>query len=241
MSVTSVRRVMKEKSTSLGDNKTAFSWDEMDFWRSGEWQVCQERLDDLDKKGTVYCPKREALFASLDAVPFSSVRVAIIGQDPYPDPLHATGVAFSIPSKVKTFPVTLKNIFKEYSNDLHYPEPKSGDLTKWVEQGVLLWNVYPSCLAFTPMSHQWVEWEELTKEIITRLGKEGVVIGLLGGRARSFVQYIEEKHRDGVVEVSHPSPRGVLNSKLPFIGSRFFTSVNDKLTAQGLTPINWRL
>jgi len=77
-----------------------WTWDDMDFWQSGEWEVLQERLNDLDAKGTLYNPKREDLFAGLDAVPWEKVRVVIYGQDPYPSRAHATGIAFSVPKGV---------------------------------------------------------------------------------------------------------------------------------------------
>src|SRR4051812_17818104 len=108
----------------------------LDYWKSGEWQVVQERLRDTAGKWT---PGHSLCFASLKS--FSGpgeVRVMVIGQDPYPNPKYATGVAFSIPKEEKVFPPTLENIFHEYQDDLGLPRPVHGDLSRWTEQGVLL-------------------------------------------------------------------------------------------------------
>lgn len=221
-----------------------FTWEDMDFWQSGEWQVIQERLDDLDKEakklGTqVYNPKKEDLFAALDAVEFSKVRVCIVGQDPYPKSKHATGIAFSIPKGKGPFPPTLTTIFQEYQDDLHLPSPEHGDLTAWCKQGVLLWNSTPSCLVGQPGSHSdWTEWTYLTSEIIQRLNNDTCpVFVFIGSRARAYSRYVFDSE---VIEVGHPSPMGRF-ATTPFLGSRVFTKINDALCKIGDDPINWRL
>src|SRR5690348_8464737 len=98
-------------------------WDELTYWNTGEWDVVQERLDDLEKAHVSYNPKREDLFRALDLTPFETVRVCILGQDPYPTSKHATGLAFSIPKTIKPYPATLHSIFQEYSSDLSLPTP----------------------------------------------------------------------------------------------------------------------
>lgn len=225
------------------------TWDELSFWTSGEWQVIQERLDDLDlevKKGNDnarYNPQREDLFAALDAAPVGEVKVAIFGQDPYPEPKYCTGVAFSIPEgfKQKDFPASLKNIFKEYSDDLHLTAPTTGDLTSWCNQGVLLWNVFPTCKINAPGSHHnWVEWEDLSREIVQTLNLAGVVFVFLGAWARNFEKYVDHD-KNKVIATSHPSPLGVSAGKNPFSGSRLFSRINDYLIQLGNEPINWKL
>lgn len=216
-----------------------FTWDDMVFWQSGEWQVIQERMDDMRKAKKIMNPERELLFAALDAVPLDKVKVVIMGQDPYPNSLHATGIAFSVPSSVKVLPPTLVNILREYVDDLHYQEPANGNLDKWCEQGVLLWNVIPSCEADKPASHTgWDEWRYLTEEIIKELNKRNVVCVFLGGMAREFVKFVEE---NAVLEYSHPSPRGQLSARTPFLGSRMFSAINSALVKQGNPPIDWKL
>src|SRR6266436_4161935 len=95
------------------------TWDELDYWQSEEWQTVQERLDELDGQGILYCPRRQDIFRSFDAVSFESVKVAFIGQDPYPNRNHATGIAFSCPKGTKPLPPSLQNIFLELSSDYH--------------------------------------------------------------------------------------------------------------------------
>jgi uracil-DNA glycosylase len=217
------------------------TWDEMSFWSTDEWLNVQERLDNLNKAHKKYCPKQEDLFAALDATPFEKVRVAIIAQDPYPNPLLATGIAFDIPKKTPIpFPPTLVSLFKEYERDLSLSRPTTGCLRSWCDQGVLLWNAIPSCEAGKSLSHDWSEWKLLTKEIVEALSSASVLIVFLGGKARAFLQYVDLLNSD-VLVYSHPSPRGSLNSKNPFVGSYMFSTINDRLRDEGQTPINWRL
>jgi len=207
-------------------------WNSLAYWKSGEWQVIRERLKDEAQ----YNPTRADLFASLRLVHPESCRVAIMGQDPYPRSEHCTGVAFSTgPGGEVT--ASLNNIFREYQEDTGYPAPKNGDLTRWCEQGVLLWNVYPSCRKGKPGSHHWEEWSYLTKEIVEVLdAKETpVVFVLLGSVAAGFNQYV---HRSPVIRTSHPSPLG---AKWGFTGSKVFSRANLSLVSLGQEPINWRL
>jgi uracil-DNA glycosylase len=222
------------------------TWEDLNYWSTGEWQVVQERLDDLEKAHVSYNPKREDLFRALDLTPFKEVRVCFLGQDPYPNRGDATGLAFSIPLRnnkpdAVKFPATLYSIFQEYSRDLSLPTPTGGDLSSWAKQGVLLWNVIPSCKAGSPLSHWWPEWFLLTQEILTNLSeKGGVIFVFFGAKAREFAKYVDAD-KNSVIHTSHPSPRGSLNSKSPFVGSRIFSTVNGALCQRGLYPINWRL
>lgn len=215
-------------------------WDELPFFNSGEWQVIQERLDDLDLAGKVYNPSRENLFAALDACPFEGTKVMFMGQDPYPNHRHATGIAFSVPIQVETLPVTLLNVLKEYTQDTGHPFPNHGNLRNWCDEGVLLWNAIPTCLDGLSLSHQgWFEWEFLTKEIVEALNVKDCVFIFSGRIARRFSKYVASGDR--LIEVSHPSPRGSLNSSSPFVGSRIFTTANAKLKELGQSPVNWLL
>jgi uracil-DNA glycosylase len=215
-------------------------WKDLKFWESGEYQVIEERLNEHKNE---YHPIKSKIFAAMDAVPFQRVRCAIVGQDPYPDASMATGLAFSIPSVYKEFnyPPTLVNILKEYVNDLGYPFPKSGNLETWCTQGVLLWNVIPVHIRNKPLWYSnWLEWSFLNKEMFSELEKKkDVCFVFLGSVARQYA--IDLSFDTMVIQTSHPSPRGSINSKLPFLGSRVFTHVNDKLVENGLSPIDWRL
>jgi uracil-DNA glycosylase len=190
--------------------KNIGEWDTLAYWRSGEWQVTKEKLDE-----TQYNPGPSLLFAALRAVHPDACRVAILGQDPYPRRECCTGLAFSCPDSLKgSLPPTLVNIFKEYGDDLHYPAPKNGDLTTWCKQGVLLWNVYPSCAPGKPGSHRWLEWEYLTKEMVERLSAKGsVVFVAMGNLAQSMLEYAGSSP---TIVTSHPSPLGATKGRSPF-------------------------
>lgn len=218
-----------------------YPW-KLSYWQTGEWQVCNERLKDLEKAGISYNPARSDLFRALRDLPSEEVRVCIIGQDPYPDHRMATGNAFSIPGSIsrEQFPPTLNVILREYSSDLGYPFPRSGDLGRWTTQGVLLWNAIPTCQAGKTLSHDWDEYSYLTKEIVQRLSQRGIVFALLGGVAKRHLEDIDLTKNE-VIQTSHPSPRGNMNSSRPFTGSRLFSTINDKLVSLGLEPIDWRL
>lgn len=213
-------------------------WD-LKYWSSGEWQVVAERLQDIRNKGGIYCPGPRNLFKALSLVDYEACRVIMVGQDPYPDPKFATGIAFSIPPEFKEFPPTLHNLFREYQTDTGFPLPQSGDLTPWAKQGVLLWNAIPSCDVWKSLSHDWVEWDLLTQEIVTKLSEKDCVFVFLGGVARRFSGYVGPDC--DVIETSHPSPRASRSSKLPFFGSRIFSHINDLLASKGQPPINWKL
>jgi len=217
------------------------SWDDLPFWKTGEWQVIQERLDELDPES--YCPRRELLFSALDACPLHTARACIMGHDPYPDRECATGMAFSIPRGVGLTP-TLVNILGEYQSDLGYDVlPDHGDLSSWSAQGVLLWNAIPTCLVGKPGSHHdWVEWDLLTQQIIEALSDRCIIFGLLGTWAREYLKYIDLEANE-VILTAHPSPRAqnMAKTTATFKGSRFFSTMNAKLIELKQEPIDWRL
>lgn len=223
----------------MNDFKT---WEDMRFWQSGEWQVIQERLDDLEKSGDIpFTPKRTDIFKAFEITPYSSVKVAIFGQDPYPNPDYATGIAFSIPRDRWKIPATLVNILQEYSRDLHYQFPTHGDLSSWADSGVFLFNVIPTCQAWgKPLSHyHWPEWPYLTREVIERLNDICSVFVFMGGVAREYKGLVREDRT--VIETSHPSLRSHDKGSNPFTGSRVFTTINSHLVKNGREPVNWRL
>ncbi len=219
-----------------------YPW-KLKYWTTGEWQVVNERLHDMEKSHEVYNPSRRNLFKALQTLKPEDCKVAIIGQDPYPQPRFATGYAFSIPDGVEEadYPPTLNTIFKEYKSDLHYELPSSGNLERWRDRGVLLWNAIPSCQANRSLSHDWDEWSYLTREVITKLSDMGgVVFAFLGSVARRYIEDVDLS-KNSIVVTSHPSPRGSINSRNPFLGSRIFTTINDKIADLGGQPIDWRL
>ena len=169
--------------------------------------------------------------------PLADVRVLIVGQDPYPTPGHAVGLSFSVPTSVRPLPPSLVNIFREYSADLGYPPPASGDLVPWAERGVLLLNRVLTVQPGKPGSHRGRGWEEVTGQAILALAaRPGPLVAILWGRdAGSLAPLLGQVPR---LESAHPSP---YSADRGFFGSRPFSRANDLLVREGGEPVDWRL
>ena len=193
--------------------------------------------------GRRYLPAGENVLRAFKQ-PFAEVRVLIVGQDPYPTPGHAVGLAFSVAPEVRPLPASLVNIFREYSDDLGFPTPATGDLTPWSERGVLLLNRVLTVQPGKPRSHHGKGWEEVTDQAIRalaarksagRVAGEPLVAILWGRDARTLVPLLE-----GIpaIESAHPSPYSAENG---FFGSRPFSRANHLLEQQGAEPVDWKL
>jgi uracil-DNA glycosylase len=169
--------------------------------------------------------------------PFDDVRVLLVGQDPYPTPGHPVGLCFSVAREVRPIPASLTNIFKEYSDDLGFPMPSTGDLSPWADRGVLLLNRSLTVEPGKPGSHRGKGWEEVTEQAIRALAMrtEPLVAILWGRDARSLVPMLEDIP---CIESAHPSP---LSAHSGFLGSRPFSRTNRLLEELGAEPIDWRL
>ncbi len=182
-----------------------------------------------------YLPSGENIFRAFQQ-PFDDIRVLIVGQDPYPTPGHAVGLSFSVAPDVKP-PGSLRNIFREYRDDLGLPQPSTGDLSPWNEQGIMLLNRVLTVRPGKPGSHRGKGWEEVTDQAIRALAGRGKpLVAILWGRdARSLRPLMP-----GVpcVESPHPSPMSADNG---FFGSRPFSRANALLEEQGGSPVDWRL
>lgn len=183
-------------------------------------------------------PPAPFIFRAFDACPTSSLKVVILGQDPYPTRGHANGLCFSINPDVRPFAKSLINIFKEIEADLNKPVPDSGDLSRWAEQGVLLLNSILTVKQGQPQSHQGKGWERFTDAVIQKISDEyeGIVFMLWGGYARNKGKNID-RTKHFVLESGHPSPMSA-NQGLWF-GNRHFSKANDYLSKIGKIPINW--
>jgi uracil-DNA glycosylase len=172
------------------------------------------------------------------AQPVDSVRVLIMGQDPYPTPGHAVGLAFAVASDVSPLPRSLANIFRELHDDVGVPVPKSGDLSPWVEQGVLLLNRVLTVRAGESGSHRGHGWEQVTEAAITGLlQREGApLVAILWGRDAQGVSPLLLD--TPIIASAHPSP---LSADRGFFGSRPFSRTNELLISMGAAPIDWRL
>ena len=187
--------------------------------------------------GRRYLPAGENVLRAFKQ-PFAAVRVLIVGQDPYPTPGYAVGLSFSVAPDVRRLPGSLVNIFREYSEDLAYPTPTTGDLTPWAERGVLLLNRVLTVQPGKPGSHRGKGWEEVTDQAIRALAarKTAPLVAILWGRdARTLVPLLE-----GIpaIESAHPSPYSAANG---FFGSRPFSRANHLLEQEGGQPVDWKL
>lgn len=207
------------------------SWEFLKFWDHG-YSETYERACGEDRNKIL--PHVAYWFAALELTPFDKVKVVILGQDPYHTKGMAHGLAFSVLPHVKSLPPSLRNIFKEYQDDLGYQPPRSGDLRAWAERGVLLLNTVLTVEEGKPNSHRGIGWEKLTYEVIRSLSDRGKVAYLLMGKAAQ--EYAGACVPCPVVKCPHPSPL----SK-GFLGSKPFSRVNEELKKLGLKPIDWRL
>ena len=171
--------------------------------------------------------------------PFEQVRVLIVGQDPYPTPGHAVGLSFSVSADVRPLPRSLANIFAEYTTDLGYPEPSSGDLSPWAQRGVLLLNRVLTVRPGNPASHRGKGWEAVTECAIRALvARSQPMVAVLWGRDASTLKPMLAGGDCVAIESPHPSP---LSASRGFFGSRPFSRANGLLQNMGADPIDWRL
>ena len=187
-------------------------------------------------KHTCY-PKGKEIFAAFDHADFDKVKVVIIGQDPYHGESQANGLCFSVHDGIP-HPPSLINIFKEIETDLGKPYPKSGNLEKWADQGVLLINATLSVRAHEAGSHQRKGWEQFTDAVIQKISeqKEHVVFLLWGGFAKKKgVKIDTAKHH--VLTSGHPSPLSA--NRGYWFGNKHFSKTNVHLKSIGETEINW--
>ena len=185
----------------------------------------------------VFPPEGE-VFSAFELTPFESVRVLLLGQDPYHDDGQAHGLCFSVRPGVRP-PPSLVNIYKELATDVGFRRPDHGYLASWAQQGVLMLNAVLTVRAHTPNSHKGKGWETFTDEVIRKVSQksERVVFLLWGGYAQKKEGLIDAS-RHVVIKGVHPSP---LSAKSGFFGSKPFSAVNRALQSSGQPPIDWQL
>ncbi|WP_431232825.1 uracil-DNA glycosylase [Mycolicibacterium psychrotolerans] len=193
-------------------------------------------LRDEIAAGRHYLPAGQNVLRAF-TFPFSEVRVLIVGQDPYPTPGHAVGLSFSVAPEVRPVPRSLANIFTEYTADLGYPQPSTGDLTPWSQRGVMLLNRVLTVQPGTPASHRGKGWEAVTECAIRALvARDQPMVAILWGRDASTLKPMLGSAQ--AIESPHPSP---LSASRGFFGSRPFSRANEMLAGMGAEPIDWRL
>ena len=187
------------------------------------------------QKTTVF-PPAQYIFRALDLCPFDTVKVVIVGQDPYHGPRQANGLCFSVNPEID-IPPSLANIFQELVSDLGRPSHADRSLLHWANQGVLLLNATLTVRSGAPTSHAGLGWEQFTDAVLQSLATERnhLVFILWGAYAQKKGGFIDrDKHL--VIASPHPSP---LSSYRGFFGSKPFSRTNQQLLAWGIPEIDW--
>ncbi|MGH9857691.1 MAG: uracil-DNA glycosylase, partial [Acidobacteriota bacterium] len=184
---------------------------------------------------TVY-PHAKNIFSAFDLCPFDTVKVVIVGQDPYHGIGQANGLCFSVNDGVR-LPPSLQNIYQEIRNDLGITPSSSGDLSRWAKQGVLMLNSVLTVAANRPASHSQKGWEQFTDAVIGSLNaKRKNIVYLLWGKYAQNKGMVINREQNLVLTSGHPSPYSVSL----FYNKHHFSKCNDYLVANNMSPIDWR-
>ena len=199
-------------------------------------KLYQKVLEEYNTR-LIYPPAND-IFNAFSLTPLSSVKVVILGQDPYHEEGQAHGLCFSVRPGVE-IPPSLVNIYQELHDDLGCYIPNNGYLTKWAGQGVLLLNTVLTVRAHQANSHRGIGWEEFTDAAIRILDQQDrPIVFILWGRPAQMKKSMLHNPSHLILEAPHPSP---LSAYRGFFGSRPFSKTNDFLTSNGLTPIDWQI
>ncbi len=214
--------------------ETGSPWLALPFFRDGAADEVALKVDGRIAAGAQVLPAASDIFRALRETPLPDVKAVILGQDPYPTPGDANGLAFSYVGKGR-LPASLKVILAEAGS----PREAGGDLTPWARQGVLLLNSALTVEAGKAGAHLRLGWSALTDEAVSAVAArtEPTIFLLWGAQARARAGLIDAS-RHGIVESGHPSP---LNRARDFPGSDPFGRANAWLAERGRTPIDWRL
>jgi uracil-DNA glycosylase len=207
------------------------TWKDLKFWKE-RWPEVRKKLEERE-----FFPTKSDIFRALLMTRLEDVRVVILGQDPYPGPGMANGLAFSLKAGYAgKYPPTLVNIFRELKSDTGEIARK-GDLSSWAKEGVLLLNTHLTVCPGEPMSHRDIGWKDLTDEIVSACAEENsnTVFVLWGNEAQESIKFTR---RNPLVKSAHPSP---LSAHRGFFKSRPFTKVNSLLQMGHQGEIDWSL
>lgn len=223
------------------DVKIESSWKEIlknEFTKSYFQQIVTFLKTERMAGKTIY-PPGSMIFNAFNHTPFNKVKVVILGQDPYHGPGQAHGLCFSVQDGVPP-PPSLINIYKEIQSDIGIGmNAKSGNLTKWADQGVFLLNASLTVRANEPMSHSKIGWAEFTDAVIKKISdeKKGVVF-LLWGKFAQEKQILIDETKHHVLKAAHPSP---FSADKGFFGCKHFSKTNEYLVKEGLSPVDWKI
>ena len=208
------------------------SWADLPFFRDGSWDALWGELQGLPD----WQPAPDAIFRALHLTPRDKVRVVILGQDPYPTPGRATGLAFSFPPGLRPKD-SLKNILTELAADTGQTKP-DGDLSNWAAQGVLLLNPVLTVPLGQPHGHKLLGWQALTAEILVATAADGPRAFVLWGAPAQKLTANLPRENHLFLASAHPSP---LSAYRGFFGSRPFSAINRWLTSRNQPAIDWSL
>lgn len=188
-------------------------------------------------KRIVY-PPADDIFNAFHFTPLGSVKVLLLGQDPYHNAHQAHGLSFSV-LPGQAVPPSLQNIYQELHDDLGCYIPNNGYLKKWADQGVLLLNTVLTVRAHQANSHQGMGWEQFTDAVIEAVNaEERPIVCLLWGRPAQSKLPMLNNPRHLVLKAPHPSP---FSASRGFFGCRHFSKANEFLKANGVEPIDWQI
>lgn len=202
------------------------------------FQKIVDTLKAEKKAGITIYPPGPLIFNAFNATPFDSIKVVILGQDPYHNVGQAHGLCFSVQDGVP-IPPSLINIYKEIKNDLGIEPPSSGNLSVWAAQGVLLLNAVLTVRANDAASHAKTGWMDFTDAVIQKISteKEGVIF-LLWGKFAQSKEILIDTNKHFILKAAHPSPLSVFNG---FFGCKHFSETNKILKSLHKKPIDWTL
>ncbi|WP_404405512.1 uracil-DNA glycosylase [Jeotgalibacillus malaysiensis] len=202
-----------------------------------DYQQLREFLKQEYSSGKVF-PPMDDIYEAFKRTPFHKVKAVILGQDPYHGEGQAHGLSFSVQEGTR-IPPSLQNIFKELKEDVDVDPPKSGDLTKWADEGVLLLNTVLTVKEGQAHSHKGKGWEQITDEAIRLLGeREEPLVFILWGKPAQAKSRLIDTDKHLIINSPHPSP---LAAHRGFFGSQPFSKTNEFLHKHGIDPIDWSL
>ncbi len=230
---------MEKITINIEDIKINDDWKEFlkeEFNKNYFLEIKKRYIQALNNNAIIY-PPANLTFNAFNLTPLDGLKIVLLGQDPYHQPNQAMGLSFSVPYGVK-IPPSLLNIYKELKTDLNIEPSKSGDLSSWAKQGILLLNSILSVEAGKPASHSSWGWQEFSDAVISKLSleKSGLIFILWGNYAKSKKALIDT-NKHFILEAAHPSPL----ARTGFLGCKHFSKANEILRNLGKNPIDWQL
>ena len=222
------------------DVKIEASWKEIlkGEFNKAYFQQIPLHIKTEKSQGKIIYPPGSLLFNAFNTTPFSTIKVVILGQDPYHGHGQAHGLCFSVQNGVPP-PPSLMNIFKELQSDIGIEIPNHGNLTHWAQQGVFLLNASLSVRAGEPMSHSKIGWAEFTDTVIKKISEQKKnVVFLLWGKFAQEKRILIDETKHYILRSVHPSP---LSAYAGFFGCKHFSKTNEYLVSKGIDPIDWSL